>query len=211
MESHPWREISLEVYEAHMSDEAVGQLDRLSEITAEQLQDHPSRSIGILGVAGGNGLDLIDPDTVDCVRGYDVNPDYLAACRLRYTDRFGARLMLIECSIDRALVIDPTELVIANLIIEYVGVTEFVAFAQSNAERIGVLSCVTQQNHGVGLVSATGYSAAFAGLESIASEVDPDVLASAMTAARFALVATMEYPLPNGKVLTRQDFRPVPV
>jgi len=145
---------------------------------------------------------------VDVVRGYDINRDYLASCRQRYADRFGARLMLIECSIERTLVIDPTELLIANLIIEYVGVAEFVAFAQSNAERIGVLSCVTQQNRGVGLVSATDYATAFAGLESIASEVNPEVLAAAMTAAHFTLVGTREHPLPNGKVLTRQDFRP---
>jgi len=145
---------------------------------------------------------------VDVVRGYDINRDYLASCRQRYADRFGARLMLIECSIERTLVIDPTELLIANLIIEYVGVAEFVAFAQSNAERIGVLSCVTQQNRGVGLVSATDYATAFAGLESIASEVNPEVLAAAMTAAHFTLVETTEHPLPNGKVLTRQDFRP---
>jgi len=56
MESHPWREISLEVYEAHMCDTAVGQLGRLREITAYQLRDRPSRSIGILGVAGETAL-----------------------------------------------------------------------------------------------------------------------------------------------------------
>ena len=207
MESNPWREIRLDVYESHMRDEAVGQLARLREITADQLRDHPTRTVGILGVAGGNGLDVIDPASVDVVHGYDINRDYLDACRVRYGDRFGKRLRLTECTIDRTLIIDPADLLIANLIVEYVGIAEFVVFAEVNTARIGVLSCVTQQNRGAGIVSATEYSSAFAGLESIASEVDPPKLASALSAARFSLIGTREYPLPNGKILTRQDFQ----
>ncbi|MET0886509.1 MAG: hypothetical protein ABWX92_08670, partial [Mycetocola sp.] len=133
MESNPWREIGLDVYEAHMSDVAVGQLERLRQITSEQVRDHPARRIGLLGVAGGNGLDVIDPASVDSVRGYDINRDYLDACRERYGDRFGERLVLTECSIDRTLIIDPAALLIANLIIEYVRIPEFVAFADVNA------------------------------------------------------------------------------
>jgi hypothetical protein len=77
---HPWRRIDLDVYERHMSDERVGQLQQLHDITKEQLAAYPSRAIGVLGVAGGNGLDLIDPETTDAVYGYDINADYLAAC-----------------------------------------------------------------------------------------------------------------------------------
>lgn len=208
MESSPWRDIGLDVYEAHMGDAAVGQLERLHQLLGEQLHDHPARTIGILGVAGGNGLDMIDPRSADGVHGYDVNPAYLDACRERYGDRFGERLRLTECSIDRALIIDPADLLIANLVIEYIGLAEFVAFAAANAERIGVLSCVTQQNRGAGIVSASPHSSAFDGLETIASEIDPPTFASAMAAAGFTMIGTAEYPLPNGKVLTRQDFHP---
>ena len=79
---HPWRGIDLDVYEQHMGDPRVGQLQRLHDITGEQLAAYPSRAIGVLGIAGGNGLDLIDPETTDAVYGYDINPDYLAACHL---------------------------------------------------------------------------------------------------------------------------------
>ena len=44
----------------------------LREITREQLAAYPSRAIGVLGVAGGDGLDLIDPATTDVVYGYDI-------------------------------------------------------------------------------------------------------------------------------------------
>jgi hypothetical protein len=98
----------------------------------------------VLGIAGGNGLDRIDPETTDAVYGYDINPDYLAACETRYRDRLGSRLRLIEASIDRSVRIEPVDLLIANLIIEYIGTEEFVAFVAANTGSIGVLSCVTQ-------------------------------------------------------------------
>ena len=154
MDDHPWRDIGLEVYESHMSDDAVGQLQRLHEITRAQLADNPAQTIGILGIAGGNGLDLVDQDTV-AVHGYDINPDYLKACRARYDDLLGERLHLTECSIDRALRIPPVDLLIASLIIEYVGLGEFVAFVTANSLAIGALSCVTQQNGTAGIVSTT--------------------------------------------------------
>ena len=64
----------LDVYESHMSDGEVGQLQMLHRSTGEQLGDYPSRTVEVLGVAGGNWLDLIDPAATDAVYGYDVNP-----------------------------------------------------------------------------------------------------------------------------------------
>ena len=159
--AHPWRGIDLDVYEQHMSDAQVGQIQKLHDITGEQLAEHPSRAIGVLGIAGGNGLDLIDSQTTDAVYGYDVNPHYLAACEARYRDDFGDRLHLIETRIDRSVTIERVDLLIANLIIEYVGVDEFVAFAAANARFIGVLSCVIQENDAEGFVSSTEYASSF--------------------------------------------------
>ncbi len=44
------------------------------------------------------------------------------------------------------MTIERVDLVIANLIIEYVGIDEFVAFPAANARSVGVLSCVIQRN-----------------------------------------------------------------
>lgn len=193
-----------------MSDEHVGQLQLLHDITGEQLAAYPSRSIGLLGIAGGNGLDLIDSQNTDAVYGYDVNPGYLAACDARYRDGLGDRLNLIEASIDRSLTIERVDLLIANLIIEYVGAEEFVSFAAANAPSIGVLSCVIQRNDAEGFVSSTDYSSSFDALASVSSDIDPDSLTAAMTDAGFLALSRCEYPLPNGKVLLRQDFRTTP-
>jgi hypothetical protein len=205
---HPWREIDLDVYERHMSEARVGQLQRLHDITAEQLTAYPARAVGVLGVAGGNGLDLIDTRATDAVYGYDVNASYLNACEARYRDRLGERLHLIETSVDRSLVIEPVDLLIANLVVEYVGVEEFAAFAAANAASIGVLSCVTQRNDAAGFVSATDYASAFAALASVSADVDPEALDAAMSDAGFGALGRREYPLPNGKALIRQDFHP---
>jgi hypothetical protein len=204
---HPWRAIDLGVYERHMGDPRVGQLQRLHEITGEQLAAYPSGAIGVLGIAGGNGLDLIDPGTTDAVYGYDVNPDYLAACESRYRDVFGDRLHLIETRIDRSVRIERVELLVANLIIEYVGIDEFVAFAAANAGSIGVLSCVIQRNDAEGFVSSTDYASPFDALASVSSDIDPERLTSAMSAEGFVGLGRCEYLLPNDKTLIRQDFR----
>jgi len=206
---HPWRGIDLDVYERHMGHPGVGQLQRLRDITGEQLAAYPFRTVGVLGVAGGNGLDLIDPKTTDAVYGYDINPDYLDACETRYRGAFGDRLHLIETSIDRSVRIERVDLLIANLIIEYVGAEEFVAFAAANARCIGVLSCVIQCNDAAGFVSSTDYSASFDALASVSSDISPEALDSAMSDAGFVAMSRREYPLPNGKTLVRQDFQTI--
>lgn len=205
--AHPWREIDLVVYERHMSDARVGQLQRLREITRDQLAAFPARTVAVLGVAGGNGLDVIEPSAVDAVYGYDINPDYLLACDERFRDVLGERLNLVEARIDRSVRIEPAGLVIANLIVEYVGAEEFAAFAAVNAASIGVLSSVVQRNDEAGFVSSTDDSSAFDGLASVASDVEPETFAELMSSAGFALVSSADYPLPNGKTLVRQDFR----
>jgi hypothetical protein len=204
---HPWRGIDLDVYERHMSDARVGQLQQLHDITKEQLASYPSRAIGILGIAGGNGLDLIDPQTTHAVYGYDINPDYLDACAARYRDIFGDRLHLIESSIDRSVAIERVDLLIANLIIEYIGVDEFAAFAAANSRSIGVLSCVIQRNDEEGFVSSTDLASSFDALGSVSSDIDSEALTAAMSGAGFEALGRSDYPLPNGKALIRQDFQ----
>jgi hypothetical protein len=96
------------------------------------------------------------------------------------------------------------------LIVEYVGIDEFVAFAAANARSIGVLSCVIQRNNGEGFVSSTDYASSFDVLGSVSSDIDPETLTSAMSDGGFVALDRREYPLPNDKTLMRQDFRPGP-
>ena len=113
-------------------------------------------------------------------------------------------------NIDRSVTIERVDLLIANLIIEYVGVEEFAAFAAANARSIGVLSCVIQRNGPESFVSSTNYASSFDALESVASDIDPEALISLMSAAGFEGLGRFEYPLPNGEALLRQDFQTIP-
>ena len=65
-----------------------------------------------------------------------------------------------------------------------------------------------QRNDAESFVSSTDYSKSFDALASVASDIDPDALTSALSDAGFLALGRHEYPLPNGKTLLRQDFRP---
>lgn len=210
-ENHPWKDIDLETYELHMQDSQVGQLQLLHHITSEQLADHPGTRVGVLGVAGGNGLDIINSEDVTAVYGIDINPQYLETCRARFQETLGEKLHLLEAKIARDVAIDYVDLLIANVIVEYVGVTEFVAFALANSSRIGILTIVTQRNDGANFVSSTKYAHAFDGLASVSSDVNAEELRELLVDEGFTLIHSVEYPLPNGKTFVRQDFTSRPI
>jgi hypothetical protein len=76
-----------------------------------------------------------------------------------------------------------------------------------NSSRIEVLSSAIQCNDAAGFVSTTAYASSFDGLSSIASDIDPDAVEAVMGDAGLFVLGRFTYPLPNGKSLTRQDFR----
>lgn len=54
---NPWTEIKLDEYEKHMSLDSVYQLQAMNQMMKEQLYAHSVKSVMILGIAGGNGLE----------------------------------------------------------------------------------------------------------------------------------------------------------
>jgi hypothetical protein len=59
-EQNPWLRVPLADYEGHMRAPGVAQLDALGELFACALRTYVPRSVAVLGVAGGNGLDAVD-------------------------------------------------------------------------------------------------------------------------------------------------------
>lgn len=57
--SNPWEEIDLKDYESHMSLDSVYQLQVLNAMMNEQFYTYEIKTMMILGVAGGNGLEHI--------------------------------------------------------------------------------------------------------------------------------------------------------
>src|SRR5581483_11213619 len=116
----PWLNIPLDDYEAHMNAHAVGQLRVLSELFAEALASCRPESLAILGIAGGNGLEHVDPSVTRRVVGIDINPDYLDTLRQRHGARLNLELHCCDLA-QQSLMAEPVQLVHAALIFEHAG------------------------------------------------------------------------------------------
>ncbi len=204
--SNPWEEISLSDYENHMSLESVNQLQTMNSIMKKQFSDYPVKTAMVLGIAGGNGLEHVSSDKFEKVYGIDINEGYLKTVEERYKDLAG----ILEClCID--LITEPeklphAELVIANLLIEYIGYEAF----QKAVQKIDpeYVSCVIQINTDEAQwVSDSPYLHAFDRLDEVHCQMEENALIAAMEKTDYRIILNESEPLPNGKALQRIDFR----
>ena len=118
---NPWEEIPLADYENHMRLDSVLQLQAMNKMMKEQFDTYSVSSVMIFGIAGGNGLEHIQKDKFEKVYGIDINSSYLQSVKQRYSNLDG----LLECLhinlIDEADKLPKADMVVANLLIEYIG------------------------------------------------------------------------------------------
>ena len=202
---NPWEEIRLDTYEAHMSLDSVRQLQALNALMRDQLAAYPVRTAMILGVAGGNGLEHIRREKYDTVWGVDLNTEYLRAAQARHPDLAGV-LRLLELDLTRAAEELPrAELVIADLLIEYIGYAAFQSVLRQ--VRAQFVSCVIQINTDAEeWVSDSPYLHAFDGLDAIHHQMEPQELTEKMAEIGYRRILQTAAPLPNGKQLLRLDY-----
>jgi len=194
----PWLNIPLADYEGHMNAPEVGQLSVLSELFAEVLASFRPESLAILGIAGGNGLEHIDPQVTRRVVGVDINPAYLEAIRRRH----GARLNLELHGVDLAgppLNLEPVQLVHAALVFEHAGAGRCLENAVALVSPGGILSVVLQlPAASEPNVAATPYRS----MQTLAghfSLIDREWFGSAMKQSGFSLKQEARRTLPAGK------------
>jgi hypothetical protein len=203
--ANPWEHIDLESYEAHMRAEGVLQLQALGAITGEQLA-YGKASVAILGAAGGNGLEHVDPAVTTAVWAVDINDAYLAACRERFPNLAGV-LKTVRCDLAApGAALPACGLLICNLIVEYIGVPAFAALLRANRENLGVVSCVIQRSNGNAFVSESPSAARLQALGSLHRDVGEKELAGAVEGAGFRAALRKAYPLPGAKEFVRIDF-----
>lgn len=202
--SNPWQEIDLNAYESHMSLESVSQLQALSRIMKEQLDAYHSDTVMILGIAGGNGLEHIDPHRTKKVYGVDINPDYLKMCQKRFPELDGI-FEPICCDVSvQADMLPKAGLLIADLFIEYVG-CECFAKAVSHIMPEYV-SAVIQVDTDEGYVSDSPYIHVFDRLDEIHHQINEAELEAAMQKAGYKKLSRSVTDLPNGKQLVKSDL-----
>ncbi|MFR1841397.1 MAG: class I SAM-dependent methyltransferase [Oscillospiraceae bacterium] len=201
---NPWEEIPLADYENHMRLDSVLQLQAMNKMMKEQFDTYSVSSVMIFGIAGGNGLEHIQKDKFEKVYGIDINSSYLQSVKQRYSNLDG----LLECLhinlIDEADKLPKADMVVANLLIEYIGYECFQnAIRQVSPKYV---SCIIQINMEDNWVSDSPYLHVFDGLEQVHHQMEELALKKAMSEIGYHAIKTLEYILPNGKKLVQIDF-----
>ena len=204
--SNPWKDISLSDYEKHMSLDSVKQLQSMNRTMKKQFDDYDVSTVMILGIAGGNGLEHIRKEKYQAVYGVDINETYLQAVIDRYKNLNGI-LKCINIDITKeADKLPETELLIANLLIEYIGYEAFSDAVMRAKPRY--VSCVIQINGaGKQWVSDSPYIHSFDGLDSIHHQMDECELTDIMKNIGYRLIKNSADTLPNGKILVRLGYQ----
>lgn len=201
---NPWEEISLADYENHMKLDSVMQLQAMNEMMKGQFYTYPVSNVMIMGIAGGNGLEHIQKDRFEKVYGVDVNSSYLKEVICRYPDLDGVLECLCVDLADKAIKLPQADMVIANLLIEYIGYECFQrAIRYVNPKYV---SCIIQINMEDSWVSDSPYLHVFDGLEQVHHQMDEQVLEKSMLEIGYQPIKTLDHILPNGKKLVQIDF-----
>jgi len=202
---NPWEEIKLSDYENHMKLDTVMQLQCLNAIMKNQFYQYTAKTVMVLGVSGGNGLEHIDSKRIEKVYGIDINQEYLTECIARYENLSSVLECLRADLTDENTVLPYSDLVIANLFIEYIGYKCF-EYVISKV-RPKYVSTVIQINTGESFVSDSPYLHVFNQLDSVHHQIDEVTLSETMNAIHYQIIAKEEHLLPNGKKLVQLNYK----
>ncbi len=201
---NPWKEIPLTDYESHMKLDSVMQLQAMNKMMKGQFDTYPISSVMIFGIAGGNGLEHIQKDRFEKVYGIDINSTYLQAVVQRYPELGDLLKCLCINLIDETDKLPKADMVITNLLIEYIGYECFQkAIKQVDPKYV---SCIIQINIENNWVSDSPYLHVFDDLEQIHHQMEEHVLENTMYELGYHPIKTLEYLLPNEKKLVQIDF-----
>ncbi len=202
---NPWEEISLDDYENHMRLESVNQLQTLNAMMKKQFEDYAVNTVMILGVAGGNGLEHVSSFHFKKVYGVDINCDYLRTTAERYAYLGDVLECLHLDVVKEADALPKTDLLIADLLVEYIGNEAFVNAIRHTCPKY--VSCIIQINTDKeNWVSDSPYLHAFDGLDAVHHQMEADRLSEAVCSAGYCKGPQYSESLPNGKALVRIDF-----
>ena len=181
-----------------MTSAPVQQLGVLGELFGEVLRGCRPGSVAILGVAGGNGLEHIDPAVTHRVCGVDINPEYLAAARQRFAALPGLELHCVDLA-EHDAPLDPAQLVHAALIFEHAGVERCLENALELVAPWGTLSVVLQLPSATAEGVGGGSRASIETLRPHFRLIDAGALRQKIEGRGFRFVRSVRRPLASGK------------
>ncbi len=204
--ANPWPDITAEDYERHMSHPAVRQEQALNAIFRSQYETYLPDKLLCIGIGTGNGLEHVGKETTRIVYGIDINEGFLETCESRYADRVDS-LRTLCLDIHREFFTEDTvDLVIANLVLEFIDTERFIDQLKPVARNGTIVSVVFQVRHSAPFISGSGIKAV-ACLSGYNREVDRSVLENRMEREGFVGIKELRHMLHDGKELVRLDFR----
>ena len=145
-----------------MASPDVGQAALLAIEFKRAIQDAKPQSVGLIGCAGGNGLDALVGTAIAPVVCVDINPGYLASLMARYKDSVSG-LETVCCEVEVFSFKQPLDLIFGGLIFEYTRLDEALAAVSFALHPGGRLVALVQvKSSGVATVSASPYAQALA-------------------------------------------------
>ncbi len=195
---NPWLGLPLDDYEGHMGSPGVNQLGPLADLLGEALARLRPRSLAVLGVAGGNGLEHVDSTLTTRVLGIDLNPQYLDVTRQRFPDLRGLELHCVDLE-EPMPDLEAVALVHAALVFEHAGMGRCLENAVSLVAPGGHLSVVLQLPiNGHDAVTASPYPS-MSTLAGGFTFVDPHQLRRVLAQQGLRLTYQSRLALPSGK------------
>ena len=133
-----------------------------------------------------------------------MNQNYLDECQRRYCELADVFVPVCVDLLSEGLQLPNAELLIADLLIEYIGYACFQKVVRLVDPRY--VSCVIQINTDDSFVSDSPYLQAFDGLNKVHHQMEENELKGAMQKIGYETGSRAEKELPNGKKLVQIDF-----
>lgn len=204
---NPWLDIPLEDYEGHMSLPEIGQAKMLADQLERLLKRNSPRSLALIGCAGGNGLDRIEPGQLERVVALDINAAYLKAVSSRHAGRLPQLELHCADVQSQSLQFEPVELIFAALLFEYVDGAATLASLKRHCRPGGMLATVIQLPHRDHKVISPSPYKSLNLLAPVMRLIAPSDLSRLATAAGFHVVDSDSIELSSGKQFSLQTFQ----
>lgn len=204
---NPWLEIKLNDYESHMALSSIAQAQYLSRVFSTAIEKYSSKTVAILGCAGGNGLEVISNSNVERVVCVDINPDYVAASKKRFSGSFKQCEFLCCDILSSSFSITPVDLIFAGLIFEYVDYNAALSNICKVINPSGKLVVVLQlPSENIPEISPSQYTS-LNKLNGIFNFVSPNGFQEAAKLHQFEVIESKMTTLESGKSFQEMVFR----
>ncbi|NTV46271.1 MAG: class I SAM-dependent methyltransferase [Chlorobiales bacterium] len=204
--TNPWPDITATDYEAHMSHPAVLQLQALNSIFQSQYEDYLPETLLYLGICTGNGLEHVRPEITKSVYGIDINDHFLKICTSRYVERIHSLQTRCLDLNHEFFSEDTVDLVIANLVLEFIDIERFVLQLKRVTKKGTVVSIVFQIRHNAPQISSSGVKAMDV-LSGFKQAVDREFLEKHLKREGLVCIKEESHIMNDGKELVRIDFK----